>query len=64
MSGITADVKEGYQSNFASVYASDKEGVLNKEPPKILGTQVAKQLLDSHEKNYMKKFPFEKGAFH
>ena len=54
------DVDEGLQSNFATIYTNDQ---MNKgqEDPTIKGKQVAKKLLNNYERNYMKKFPFEKG---
>ena len=54
------DVDEGLQSNFATIYTNDQ---MNKgqEDPTIKGKEVAKKLINNYERNYMKKFPFEKG---
>ena len=57
------DVDKGLQSNFATIYANDKLEIEQKDPT-VKGRDVAGKLLDNYERNYMKKFPFEKGQYH
>ena len=57
------DVEPGLQSNFAAVYNND-ENEDEQEKPLLEGKEIASKLLKSYERNYMKKFPYEKGQFH
>ena len=57
------DVDEGLQSNFATIYTNDQMDK-GQEEPTIKGMDVANRLLKNYERNYMKKFPFEKGQYH
>ena len=59
------DVEAGLQSNFATIYHNDQKGKpYNPENAKITGLDVGEKLLANYERNYMKKFPFEKGQYH
>ena len=53
------DVDDGLQSNFATIYTNDQMNKGQDEPTKK-GMDIAKGLLENYERNYMKKFPFEK----
>ena len=57
------DVNPGLQSNFATIYHNDMQDI-EQEVPEFEGMQVASKLLSNYERNYVKKFPFEKGQYH
>ena len=57
------DVDPGLQSNFATIYNNDIQDI-EQEEPKYEGMQIASKLLSNYERNYVKKFPFEKGQYH
>ena len=62
------EIDDKYSSNFATAYQKNEveveEGEEGKEEELVLGKQIADKLLKDHEKNFQKKFAFEKGAFH
>ena len=57
------DVDVGLQSNFATVYNNDQNDQPQEEP-NCTPLQFSERLLSNYERNYMKKFPFEKGQYH
>ena len=63
-----SDVGPGLQSNFATVYYNDANGITQPDPKSEenypYDLKVSERLLEDYERNYMKKFPFEKGQFH
>ena len=50
-----------FNSSFAHIRNSDE---ISSGLPTETGKDIIKKLMESHELNYQKKFPFDRGVFH
>ena len=65
--GSFQEVDERYSSNFATAYEKNDEVEVDEDEEEkklVPGKEIADKLLKDYEKNFQKKFVFEKGAFH